>query len=492
MSTAAAAALRLGWSQADLTPPEPVSLIGQLHARVSEGVRDPVTATALALEGAAADGSPTRLVLVSCDLVGIPDSLRDGIRRRVAARLPELPAMAIVFNATHTHTGPDVRLDRDAGAIIPLNPPVALPVMPAQTTHELLADRVAEAVVQAWQSRAPAGLAWGLGHAVIGRNRRWCRADGSAIMYGNTNDPTFRHIEGYEDHSVNLLATYAPGGQLTGLVINLACPSQVSEHEYRVSADFWHDVRVELRRRYGPQLAILPQCSAAGDQSPHHIWAKPAEQRMLRLLGREPREEIALRIADAVGHVLPAIEREIAWTLPLAHQAEVVPLPRRMLTEAEVAAAQADAAKLRADQATVIASLDADRTQLQQPRWYIKVTGCMLRAQWLEGVAKRFALQQREPTYPVEVHTVRLGEVAIATNPFEYYMDFGMHIKARSPAQQTFVVQLAGSGTYVPSARAMKANGYGAVPASTIVGAEGGQQLAEHTVQRLQQLWPTA
>ncbi|MFN2352411.1 MAG: hypothetical protein ABR497_10740, partial [Kiritimatiellia bacterium] len=78
---------------------------------------------------------------------------------------------------------------------------------------------------------------------------------------------------------------------------------------------------------------------------------------------------------------------------------------------------------------------------------------------------------------------------AIATNPFEYYVDFGMRIKARSPAAQTFIVQLAGNGSYVPTQRAITGKSYGAVPASTPVGPEGGQDVVEETLNRLQKLW---
>jgi len=62
---------------------------------------------------------------------------------------------------------------------------------------------------------------------------------------------------------------------LSGLVVNVPCPSQVSEQEYQVSADFWHDTRQELRRRFGEHLFVLPQCAAAGDQSPRPLVGKP-------------------------------------------------------------------------------------------------------------------------------------------------------------------------------------------------------------------------
>ena len=90
---------------------------------------------------------------------------------------------------------------------------------------------------------------------------------------------------------------------------------------------------------------------------------------------------------------------------------------------------------------------------------------------------------------PVEITVLRLGGLAIVTNPFEYYLDFAHRIKARSPAAQTFVVQLAGAGSYVPTLRATAGKSYGAVPASNPVGPEGGQEVVEYTLGVLGEFW---
>ena len=82
-----------------------------------------------------------------------------------------------------------------------------------------------------------------------------------------------------------------------------------------------------------------------------------------------------------------------------------------------------------------------------------------------------------------------LGDVAIATNDFELFTDFGVQIKARSRAVQTFLVQLAGPGTYVPTERATRGGGYSAVAQSSVVGADGGQEIVERTVGVINALW---
>jgi hypothetical protein len=104
-------------------------------------------------------------------------------------------------------------------------------------------------------------------------------------------------------------------------------------------------------------------------------------------------------------------------------------------------------------------------------------------------VLDRFELQKTQPAVPFEVHVIRLGEMAIATNPFELYLDFGTRIKARSKAVQTFVVQLAGGGSYVPTERSVAGGAYGAIPESTEVGPEGGRELVERTLELLDSLW---
>ena len=85
---------------------------------------------------------------------------------------------------------------------------------------------------------------------------------------------------------------------------------------------------------------------------------------------------------------------------------------------------------------------------------------------------------------------IRLGDVAIATNVFELFTEYGIQMKARSRALQTFVIQLAGPGSYLPTARAAHGGGYSAIVESNRVGPEGGQVLADRTVDLINSLWP--
>lgn len=462
-------------------------LRGQFHVRVSEGVRDPITATALVLESVHNGRTLDTAVLVSCDVVSISEELLGTVRREVAARESAIDPNKIIMNATHTHTAPEIHPGVSEAMFGPLF--YDLQVMAPREYIDFAARRIADCVVAAWRRRAPGGISYALGRAVVGRNRRWTSFDGVSTMYGNTDDPRFSHIEGYEDHALHILCTWSPRRELTGIVLNLACPAQVSESEYKISADFWHETRTRLREAYGGQLFVLPQCSPAGDQSPHHIFRKRAEERMLKLRGMTRRDDIADEIANGVARVMPVLREHIDWEPPLRHVAETIRLSRRAITAEDVAAALAEAKQWREKYERHLRELEENPAKKKEPRWYVPVTQALRRALHLERVAERYEAQQKDPTYPVEVHVVRLGDVAFATNPFEYYLDFGIQIQARSRAVQCFLIQLAGPGTYLPTARAMAQGAYGAAPASTAVGAQGGVELANRTVELINSLW---
>jgi hypothetical protein len=475
--------LRIGWSECDLTPEAPVLIAGQFHARLSEGVADPLTATALAL-----DSGKDHAVLVSCDFVGIPDSLREAVRSSIAGQCPGMEPMKVVLNATHTHTGPELRHLTDGGSHL-LEAGVDLDVMQAADYEHFVIERISRAIAEAWNSRQPGEIAFGQDYAVVGRNRRWVDKNGASTMYGNTDTPAFSHIEGYEDHSVGVLATRDLHGTLTGMVVNVPCTSQVSENDFMLSADYWCETRQELRSRFGERLFILPQCSAAGDQSPHLLFGQEGEERMLKLKRRTPRQEIAHRIASAVENIITCLPAEFSSDPILEHQVLSLELPLTTLSEDDVQTARLEAERLHNEYLDELQKLEADPASRQEPRWYIPVTAAYRRMNWFQGVIDRFEAQKLGATFPVEVHVLRLADSVIATNPFEYYLDYGVYIKTRSKAVQTFLVQLAGAGSYIPSTRSVAGGGYGSIPASNPVGPQGGWQLAEETIALINLLW---
>ena len=105
----------------------------------------------------------------------------------------------------------------------------------------------------------------------------------------------------------------------------------------------------------------------------------------------------------------------------------------------------------------------------------------------------RFERQKAGTVEPfaMELHVIRLGDVAIATNVFELFTEFGIQIKARSRALQTFVIQLAGPGSYVPTERAPPVAGATAPSPRAISWARKAvRSSSDRTVELINSLWP--
>ena len=96
-------AIRIGWAQTDLTPDRPVWMIGQMYHRVSEYVRDPITATALAL-----DNGEAQAVFVSLDMTEVPLHAMEPLKTKLET-LDGLVFENISFGVTHTHNSTDFK-----------------------------------------------------------------------------------------------------------------------------------------------------------------------------------------------------------------------------------------------------------------------------------------------------------------------------------------------------------------------------------------------
>jgi len=460
--------LYIGAAEGNITPVLPVALNGQFNLRIAKTAKTPLLANVIALEMREGERSVDQAIFVSCDLVGIPVILTEMVRKQVHELVPEIDVKKIILNATHTHTGPVFQ----SGFY-------AIPKQGVSQPEEyqiLFAKRVTEAIINAWKARNPGSVSWGLTTAVVGHNRRTVYTDGTAQMYGSTNVPEFQNFEGYEDHDVNTLFFWNNSGKLIATSIEVPCPAQEVEQDNEVNADYWHAVRVSLKKQLGSNLLVMGWIGAAGDQSPHLMYEKKAEERMRTLSKTSRIDLIAKRIVHAVDEAYETVKNDRHADAILSHKEEILTLPGRVVTEKEFK----DAKAICDDIAVQIAA---------DPKLVEKLGA---KKNWNGGIVSRYEKQREnpKPTFDTEIHVLRLGDVAICTNQFELFTDFGIRMQTRSKALQTFVVQLAGSGSYLPTAKAMAGGGYSAVPQSNQVGAEGGQILVDRTLELISNMWP--
>lgn len=464
--------IRIGWATADITPTGPASLFGQYYERISTYVESPLTITVCAIES-----DKEQAIMVSMDLLCSTTALQDILRKVLAPLLPEFDLKKLFLFATHTHSAPE----------------------PAEGTAytQMLLDKISIAVVEAWNTRKPAGISHSLGYAVVGHNRRVQYANGTTEMYGATDRADFVGIEGASDSSVDMLFCWDADEQLTGIVLNVPCPSQVTESKYYVSADYWSEVRKQLKDRISEKIYLLPQCGAAGDISPRDLprGYRAGEPNMWDVAGMV---EIGKRLASAVEEKYKEAKQNICTTPVFKHRIVDLNIPLRTVSKQEYEESLAIVNEINSREPEdknspdtawnrFLAEMKANEKIQDFGPWDNKNTDYgIIRKK--EIAVKQYLEQDQAACYKAELHIIRLGDIAIASNPFELFVDYGFAIKGRSKAPQTFVVQLSCDyADYLPTERALAGGGYSAM--ATMIGHDGGALLVDETIKEINKLW---
>lgn len=472
--------LYIGWAIEDITPDGTVSLQGQYYERISEYVQSPLKATALAIESVEGNDNNEQTIMISLDVVSFSDGLQDSLRRVLKGKISGFDLNKLFLNATHTHSSFDTGIK--------------------SKDREMLLDKLSKVAVEAWHNRQPGGISRELRYAVVGHNRRVEYGDGSTEMYGSTNREDFIGLEGPEDSGVDMIFCWDMNKNLTGIVMNVACPAQVTEAKYYVSADYWSEVRKYLEKRF-PGVYVLPQISAAGDISPRDLprGYRAGEPNMWDVPGIV---EIGKRLSGVIEDAYPDARNNIQTDVIFKHVVKRINLPTRQYSEKEYSKALAVVKEIRSKEPANSNSPETawnrflreikDNEQVKEyGPWDNKLSDFGI-VKKQEALVKQYEEQDEHPFYPVELHVLRLGEVAFATNPFELFADYGFRISGRNKAKQTFLIQLSSgdSGGYLPTKRAVEGSGYRGYSALVNnVGPKGGQVLVEETVSLINSLW---
>ncbi len=494
--------LLIGWSEVDITPPKKVALAGQFAERISEYVEKPITATAMAVT----DGTE-QMILVSCDLICITSNLVSAVRKNLEENNLGIDPQKVILSAIHTHTGP-VYPSEEGGAgtastrtqfekflkngkkyIEKQNVSNNDDIASGTEVFEFLVSQITDVILSAWNKKAPASFSNAFGRAPVGMCRRAVYSDKSAKMWGETNQAAFTEIEGGNDSGIELMYVFNDSGKLTGIVANLSCPAQCVQHRAFISPDFWGEAKKLLRERFGDDVYLLSLCSAAGDQCPVDIirWVEPesdvndpnidrkyplkrkADPSMFDIKGMKlAGKRIAREIISVFEEGLDNEQNDVEFE----HQIHTMQLPLRRVTLDEVKNAERAIKEYLSEKDGDVNYIDAAKLQVHI------------------GILSRFELQNNINIHDTEVHIIKFGSVAIATNPYELFLDYGNQIKARSRAEQTFLIQLAcGSDGYLPTKKAEAGGHYSAFVSSGLVGHEGGDLLVRCTLDAINKMF---
>lgn len=489
--------IKIGWSQVSILPDgRKVDLVGQFYERISDKVETPIYVTAMALEC-----GDDQAIFVACDLVSTSRSLLNDVR----AYLPDdcgFDKSKLMISAIHTHTAPGYSRRSDGfGAFdilkklkpehinyVPLVHDDDPNILRGDEARQFLIERIAKAATEAWANRNEGALAFAFGRAAVGLCRRVCYDDGSAKMWGDTNSANFTELEAGNDSGIEMMFTYTPDKKLTGVVANVACPAQVLEHQNFISSDYMGKVRERIKAKYGEDVSFLGLVSPAGDMCPRDLvrWVdaeielndpniyrekiieRRADPSMFDVKGCE---KAARRIADEIFYELDDVKEYVTETT-LEHKALTVDIPIRRVTIEEYDHAMSVIKNFFEKCTTDIDFADNAHLLIHS------------------GTIERFETQKTVDMYDIEMHVLRLGDVAFATNPYELFLNYANQIRARSLAKQTFLVQLScGSYGYLPTAKAEKGSHYSAFVGSGTTDHKGGDILVRKTLKEINEMF---
>ena len=429
---------RAGCAQQIITPPVGVSLAGYFHDRVSKYVRDPLYAKAIVLE----IGS-SRLAIVACDLISVSEEVTAPARSFIQEETGIPPENALIC-ATHTHTGPEVRLN----SVVPRHDEWS------KNLPRFIADSVKMAADSMFEATLHPGRTQAEGYSF---NRLFRLKDGSEQFGKRGRDAEIVSEAGPIDPELQTLSVVDGSGELRGLLVNFPLHPDVigGGNADFISADWPGELAKNIAAVYGKGVVTPILQGAAGDinHAPHSPTHLPVRgQKKAVQLGRAL-AGAAMYAAERAEPMNPSI---------LAGGIDTLSIP--YYTRDEAIMAEMEALKEKGD----------------------------------PGPFEKYLINRTE-SWPhdgknadVPIQAMRIGDVALIGLPAEIFVRIGLEIKHFSPAPFTFVVSLANarSSTYVPTTDQAERGAYGAKPIlSRWLCADAGRRMADAALVMLHKLW---
>lgn len=439
---------RVGVAEVDYTPPVGLPLMGNFRKDyASRGVHDPLFAKAVVFENTAG----SKAVLLALDVCMLDRKQVALMRGHIAAEL-KVPAQNIFIAATHIHSGPAT---------------ISEYKMPKAGDKEIEAFllKAARAAIEADGNLEDAELYAGYSREErLSFYRRIRCSDGNAHMNWENFAPGFAQGPlGKIDPQVSVL-TVKRGGVSGAAIANFALhPAILDYGNDQYSAEYPGYLAEAMRKMYSPGFHTLFFNGCCGNinhldysdlDNPRRGY--PAAERIGYML--------AASVVEAVNGGTPARGNEISVS------SEHVPLLRMEIDEESYRWARDALERLKQE------PLQAEEDD-GLPRKNCAET-------WIE-------MHDRQGSeYRAEVMVIRIGNIGIVGLPGEVFCEFGLEIKQKSPADHTFVIELANDAIgYLPTEEAFDWGGYEVTPGATLFRKDAGRKLTDSALNQLHRLF---
>jgi len=423
--TPAKSVFRAGAAAVDITPTQfPVIVNGNFNEVQATRANDRLMSRAVVL-----DDGKFRLAIVVVDSLMIPRKLLD-IAKELAHESTGIPTERMLISATHSHSAPSAmaclgsRADPDY--------------------QQFLTEQIVKSIQQAADKLVAAKIGWTVVQDYEHNNcRRWIyRPDRIATdpfgehnvrahMHPGHQSPNHIAPSGPADPDLSLLSIQTTAGRPLVVLANYAM------HYYGtspVSADFCGRFGDRLADLIGveaddPSFVGIMSQGTSGD-SMWMDYSEPAPKRDLN--------QYTLEVAGVAHDAYKSIEYQ-EW-VSLAMAETTLKLRRRV----------------------------PDPQRLEWSRSLLAEIGDRLPQSRPEIYAREQIYLHDEPEVEIKLQAIRIGELGITAIPNEVYGITGLKLKAQSPLQPTFNIELAnGAQGYIPPPEQHALGGYTTWPART-------------------------
>lgn len=423
---AAEKVLQAGVGSVDISPRTfPIIVSGGFLARSVDRATGSLHARAVVL-----DDGDNRIVIAVADSLMMPRELLDEVKS-AASKTTGIPPHHMLISATHTHSAPPLMgaLGTDA------NPQYI----------DLVRGQLINLIEQAAKRLRPARVGWAVVQDPEHTHcRRWIlrpdklREDPfdeltvRAHMHPGYQNPEFIGPAGPVDPDLTVLAVQSTDGNPIALVANYSMHYVGSTRG--VSPDYYGPFVDNMRRLLGIRdedtgfVAMMSQ-GTSGDQH----WMDYSRPKM---------EMNTAIYASALAKRAFEAYRKITYKdwVPVDIRETTLTLSRRVPDEQRLSWAR---------------EILAEASE-KQPGNRVEV------------YAREQVLIAREPSRELKLQAVRIGDLGIAALPNEVFAITGLKIKAQSPLETTFNIELAnGADGYIPPPEQHQLGGYTTWPART-------------------------
>lgn len=447
--SSSAQTLGIGFAEVNYTPRIGLGMVGNYRGDdyASRGIHDSLYAKAMVARGS--DG--TKTAILSVDICNIKAGSIEYMRNAIAEASDILPANVLI-HATHTHSGPESKLDapeakdylaKAAGAVVSANNNIKASQLYVGRTTE---DRVSH-------------------------NRRLKAIDGTTHMVWETFEPGFI-VESLGSIDPEMITVgIKQQDEMVAALINFGChPTTLTGNNWLYSADYPGYITEAVQKVKGKDFGSMFVNGACGNvtQVDHKAGFIDTYQECQR-----------------IGYILGVAALEAMNNQrPLSDNAEVI-VSREMvpLKKISISDEQFEWAK---------GVMDRVAREGMPPLQADGIPNEVYAQKWLE------MYQVQNDFDSLEVMVMQIGDLAVVGLPGEMFNEFGVYIKKNSPYKNTIVMGLANdaagyfptkeSFTQGPEGFTPMITGYETTPGTTYYERGAGELLAESAVSQLKAL----